>query len=76
MARKKKNEEVSIIATKKDSDVITDLEVVINDKVVGKIYQGEDDRHYQVTYMEDQKGTALSVEDAVHSIISDYNLYN
>lgn len=76
MARKKKNEEVSIIATKRDSEEVTDLKVQIGDKVIGEIYQGEDDRHYQVTNLNDKKGTALSVEDAVQSIISDYNLYN
>lgn len=76
MARKKKNKEVSIVATKQDSELITDLEVIIDEQVVGEIYQGEDDRHYQVTYMKNQKSTALSIEDAVESIVSDYNLYN
>lgn len=76
MARKKKNEEVSIEATKLDSETVTDIEVKIADKVIGKIHQGEEDRHFQVTNLKDQKGTALSVEDAVQSIISDYNLYN
>ena len=74
MARKK-TQEVSIVPTKRDSDVITDLEVIIKDQVIGKIYQGEDDRHYQVTNLNDQKGTALTVEDAVQTILADYNLH-
>lgn len=76
MARKKRNEEVSIEATKLDSDVVTDIEVKIGDKIIGTIHQEEDDRHFQVTNLKEQKGTALSVEDAVQSIIADYNLYN
>ncbi len=75
MARKKKNQEVSIVATKKDSDVVTDLQVMVDDKVIGEIYQGEDDRHYQVTNLKQKKGTALSIEDAVQSILADYNLH-
>lgn len=76
MARKNKNKEVSIEETKFNSDAVTDLEVLIDDKIAGKIHQGEEDRHFQATNLDDQKGTALSVEDAVQSIVSDYNLYN
>lgn len=76
MARKKKNQEVSIVETPQDSDIITDLQVMIDDKIIGEIYQGEDDRHYQVTNVNKKKGTALSIEDALQSIIADYNLYN
>lgn len=76
MARKNKDKEVSIEETDLNSDVVTDLEVLVDEKVVGKIHQGEEDRHFQVTNLKDKKGTALSVEDAVQSIISDYNLYH
>ncbi len=76
MARKKKNEEVSIVATKHDSDTVTDLEVLLGDQVIGKIYQGEEDRQLQVTFNNDQKGTAVSIEDAVQAILADYNLHN
>ncbi len=75
MARKNKNQEVSIVATKKDSDVVTDLQVLVDDQVIGAIHQGEEDRHYQVINIKQQKGTALSIEDAVQSIIADYNLH-
>lgn len=75
MARKNKNEEVSIVATKKDSEVVTDLQVMIKDKLIGEIYQSEDDRQYQITFMNKRKGTAVSIEDAVQAIIADYNLH-
>jgi len=74
MARNKK-EEVSIDATYRDSDTITDLEVKIDDQVIGTIYQGEDDRQYQVSFGENQKATATSIDNAVEAIISDYNLH-
>ena len=43
MARKKKNEEVSIVATKRDSDTVTDLEVLLGEQVIGKVTQGEEE---------------------------------
>lgn len=76
MARKKKNEEVSIVTTKLDSDTVTDLEVQIGDKTIGGIHQGEEDRQIQVTFHNNQKGTAISIEDAVQAILADYNLHN
>jgi len=74
MARNK-NEEVSIDATYLDSEMVTDLEVKIDEQVIGTIHQGEDDRQYQVHYGENQKATAISIENAVQTIISDYNLH-
>lgn len=75
MARKKKEEEINIVAGKKDSDTVTDLQVLAKDHLIGEIYQGEEDRQYQVTYENGRKGTALSIEDAVRSIIAEYNLH-
>lgn len=75
MARKKKEEEINIVAGKEDSDTVTDLQVLAKDHLIGEIYQGEEDRQYQVTYENGRKGTALSIEDAVRSIIAEYNLH-
>lgn len=75
MARKNKNEEVTIIATERDSDVVTDLQVLVGEQVIGEIYQSEEDRQYLVTFKNQQKGTAVSIEDAVQAIIADYNLH-
>lgn len=75
MARKNKNEEVTIIATERDSDVVTDLQVLVGEQVIGEIYQSEENRQYQVTFKNQQKGTAVSIEDAVQAIIADYNLH-
>lgn len=76
MAQKNKNEEVIIIETDKDSDTVTDLQVLIGEKVIGEISQNEGDRHYQVNMMNNQKATALSIEAAVQTILADYNLHN
>lgn len=75
MARKNKNEEVTIIATERDSDVVTDLQVLVGEQVIGEIYQSEEERQYLVTFKNQQKGTAVSIEDAVQAIIADYNLH-
>ena len=64
------------VATKRDSDTITDLEVLLGEQVIGKVTQGEEDRQLQVTFNNDQKATAVSIEDAVQAILADYNLHN
>ncbi len=75
MARKKRAEEVSIITGKLESETVTDLEVFVKDEKIGSIFQDEDDRQIQVTYMNEKKGSAISIEEAVRSIIADYNLH-
>jgi len=75
VARKKKEVEIDIIAGKNDSDTITELEVLAKNKKIGEIYRGEEDRHYQVIYENGRKGTAVSIEDGVRSIIAEYNLH-
>ena len=75
MARKKKEEEISIIAGKNDSDTVTELEVLAKDQKIGEVLRGEEDRHYQVIYENGRKGTAVSIEDGVRSIIAEYNLH-
>lgn len=75
MARKKKEEEISIIAGKKDSDTVTELEVLAKNQKIGEIHREEEDRHYQIIYENGRKGTAVSIEDAVRSIIAEYNLH-
>lgn len=75
MSAKKKEEEVSVIEGKRNSDDVTDLEVFIKDKKIGSILQEKDDRQIQTTYQTGRKGSAISVEDAVRSIIADYNLH-
>lgn len=75
MARKKRVEEVSIISGALASDVVTDLEVRIKDQKIGEVFQDEDDRQIQVTYKSGKKGSAISIEEAVRSIIAEYNLH-
>ena len=76
MARKNKNEEVSIVETMLDSKTVTDLEVLVGDKKVGAIHQGEEDRQIEVTFNNGQKARAISIEDAVQAILADFNLHN
>ena len=75
MAAKKKTEEVSIVEAKQHSDTVTDLQVLIKDKVIGEVYKDEESRQFQITYANDRKGAAVSVEDAVQAIIAQYNLH-
>ena len=39
MARKKKQEEISIVAGKLDSDTVTDLQVLAKDDLIGEVFQ-------------------------------------
>lgn len=75
MARKNKPEEVSIVPTALDSDTITDLQVLVNEQKIGEIHQEEDDRQVHITYADGRKGAVLSVEDAVQSLVAEYNLH-
>lgn len=74
MARKVKTEEVEIIEDKLNSDEIVDLQVQIKDQPIGSIYQ-EDDGQIQLVYKNGRKGSAVSVEEGLRSIIADYNLH-
>lgn len=75
MARKNKEVKVSIVSGKLDSEEVTDLEVLVKDKKIGEIFQAEDDRQIQLNYMNGKKGSAISVEEAIRSIIAEYNLH-
>lgn len=75
MARKVKTEEVSVVEGSLNSDEVTDLELYIKDKKIGSILQEKDDRQIQLTYKNGRKGSAVSVEEGVHSIIADHNLH-
>lgn len=75
MAAKKKVEEVTIEEGKRNTDEVVDLEVFIGDKKIGEILQEKDDRQIQLTYKSGRKGSAVSVEEGVRSIIADYNLH-
>lgn len=76
MARKNKEVEISIVAGELDTEKVTDLKVFIKEEQIGEIFQEEDDRQIQVSYANGKKGSAISVEEAVHAIIADYNLHN
>lgn len=75
MARKKKQEEISIVEGKLDSDTVTDLQVMAKDDLIGEVFQDEEDRQFQVKFANGRKGSALSIENAVQAIIAEYNLH-
>ena len=75
MARKKKQEEISIVEGKLDSDTVTDLQVMAKDDLIGEVFRDEEDRQFQVKFANGRKGSALSIEDAVQAIIAEYNLH-
>lgn len=75
MAAKKKIAEVSIVETKQNTQTVTDLEVQVKNKVIGKIHKGEEDRQFQTEYLDNRKGVAVTIEDAVQAIIAEYNLH-
>lgn len=74
MARKVKTEEVEVLEGKLNSDEIIDLQIEIKGKVIGAIYQ-EEDGQIQLSYNNGRKGSAVSIEEGLHSIIADYNLH-
>lgn len=74
MARKVKTEEVEVLEGKLNSDEIIDLQIEIKGKVIGSIYQ-EEDGQIQLSYNNGRKGSAVSIEEGLHSIIADYNLH-
>lgn len=76
MTKKTKKEEVRIEEGPLASDEVTDLEVFIKDKKVGSILQETVDGQIQLTYMNDRKGSAVSIDEGLHAIIADYNLHN
>ena len=75
MAAKKKVEEVTIEEGKNHTSEVTDLEIFIGEKNIGRIFQEKDDRQIQLIYKTGRKGSAVSIEEGVRSIIADYNLH-
>ncbi|MDN6161560.1 MAG: DUF2969 domain-containing protein [Atopostipes sp.] len=76
MSKRVKTEEVRVEEGKLASDEVTDLEIFVKDKKIGSIFQETADGQIQLTYMNDRKGSAVSIDEGLHSIIADYNLHN
>ena len=76
MAAKVKTEEVSLVEGKLNNNEVTDLEVWIKNKKIGSILQETPDGQIELTYLNDRKGSAISIEEGLRSVIADYNLHN
>lgn len=73
MARKKQIE-IEIQETKNDSPKYTELEVLVNKKVIGEIKQIEE--QYEAVYMNGSKMRLPQVDEAVEYLIMQYNLHD
>lgn len=76
MARKNKPIEVDIQETSKHSNDVTDLDVIINKKVIGHIFQEKDSRQVEITMSSGKKRQVNSVDEAIETIIAEYNLHD
>lgn len=76
MARKNKPIEVDIRETDKHKGDTTDLEVVVKKKIIGTIHQEANDRHVSVEMSSGKKRQVASVDEAIETIIAEYNLHD
>lgn len=76
MARKNKPIEVDIRETDKNKGNVTDLEVVVKKKVIGKIRQEEGDRQVSVEMSSGKKRQVGSIDEAIETVIAEYNLHD
>lgn len=76
MARKNKPIEVDIRETNKNKNNVTDLEVVVKKKVIGTIHQKDGDRQVSVEMSSGKKRQVTSVDEAIETIIAEYNLHD
>lgn len=76
MARKNKPIEVDIRETDKNKNNVTDLEVVVKKKVIGTIHQADGDRLVSVEMSSGKKRQVSSVDEAIETIIAEYNLHD
>lgn len=75
MSKKAKNIEVEIREGSENSDNFVDLEVVIKDRVIGRIKQSEGERFCHVELPSGQTASQRSIEDGVQDILEEYNLH-
>lgn len=76
MARKNKPVEVDIRETNKNKENVTELEVVVKKKVIGKIRQEEGDRQVSVEMSSGKKRQVGSIDEAIETVIAEYNLHD
>lgn len=75
MAKRNKNIEVEIRETSKNTDTVTDLEVLVKNKVIGTVHQ-EPEGQAAVHYKSEKEITAKTVDEGIQMIIAEYNLHD
>lgn len=75
MGRRNKNIEVEIQETPNNTEITTELEVLVNKKIIGTVHQ-EKGEQASVHYKSGKEMTAKSVEDGIQMIIAEYNLHD
>lgn len=75
MAKRNKNIEVEIRETANQSDSLTELEVLVNNKVIGTVRQPQDEQ-VAVMYKSEKEMTAKTIDEGIQVIIAEYNLHD
>lgn len=75
MAKRNKNIEVEIRETANQSESLTELEVLVNNKVIGIVRQPQDEQ-VAVNYKSEKEMTAKTIDEGIQVIIAEYNLHD
>lgn len=75
MANRNKNIEVEIKETTNQSDSLTELEVLVKNKVIGTVRQPLDEQ-VAVSYKTEKEMTAKTIDEGIQMIIAEYNLHD
>lgn len=75
MGKRNRQIEVEINETKNNTDDFTELELVVNKKVIGRLQQ-EGDSLVNVEFKSGNKRTAQTIDQGVQMIIEEYNLHD
>ncbi|MFJ1627489.1 DUF2969 family protein [Marinilactibacillus psychrotolerans] len=75
MANRNKNIEVEIKETTNQSDALTELEVLVKNKVIGTVRQPLDEQ-VAVSYKTEKEMTAKTIDEGIQMIIAEYNLHD
>lgn len=75
MANRNKNIEVEIKETANQSESLTELEVLVKNKVIGTVRQPLDEQ-VSVLYKAEKEMTAKTIDEGIQMIIAEYNLHD
>lgn len=75
MAKKVREQEVIIREGSEHSSDFTDLEIIIGEKVIGRVKQADGERFCHVELPSGQTASQRTIDDAVQDILKEYNLH-